>query len=235
MPNDPLGEAWTPILSGIVGSHAYGLNHADSDVDRIQIAVAPTEAFLGLRTPVERTLSRQFHNPDIAVHEVGKALRLLLKCNPTITELLWLDSHEVCTEWGADLVDARPWLLTADRVRGAYLGYASQQFQRLLNKGRFPDVPVHQNEKHARHLLRLVEQGTTLWRTGELVLRVDDPQRYFDFGRRVAADPTIARPVLAGAEDAFTRPTVLRQHVNETSAERWLRRIRRAYYTPGAV
>jgi len=231
-----MSEQWTPILAGVVGSHAYGLNRPGSDVDRIRISAAPTNAFLGLHTPTERSLSRQFRAPDIAEHEAGKALRLLLSCNPTVTEILWLPKFEVCTDLGRDLVDMRRLLLSADRVRGAYLGYATQQFQRLANKSRFPDVPIHQVEKHARHLLRLVEQGTHLWTTGELVLRVTDPDRFFDFGRRVAEDPDVAAPVLARAELTFsTVRTMLPDRPAEDVAERWLRRVRHAHDVPGAA
>lgn len=154
---------WTTLLGGIVGSHAYGLNTPTSDVDRLQFAAAPTVAFHGLRLPVDKAATREHKSPDITVHEAGKAVSLLLKSNPTVSEVLWLGSYEILTPLGQELIDLRDRLLCAPRVRNAYLGYANQQFQRLINKGRFPDVPINRIAKHGRHLLRLVEQGTQLW------------------------------------------------------------------------
>ncbi|MFD7300744.1 DNA polymerase beta superfamily protein, partial [Streptomyces pharetrae] len=36
------------LLSGVVGSTAYGLAHEDSDVDRLGVFAAPTESLHGL-------------------------------------------------------------------------------------------------------------------------------------------------------------------------------------------
>jgi hypothetical protein len=222
---------WTTLIAGIVGSHAYGLNGPDSDVDRLQFAAAPTEAFHGLHLPVGKAATREHKSPDITIHEAGKAVSLLLKSNPTVSEALWLDSYETITPIGRELVDLRERLLCAPLARNAYLGYATQQFQRLVNKGRFPDVPVSRIEKHARHLLRLVEQGTHLWTTGKIVVRVDAPERFFDFGRRVADDPNIAGPVMFRAEHTFaTCSTPLPEHPDVEAAEAWLQRVRAEHY-----
>ena len=42
------------LLSGIVGSTAYGLDTKDSDVDRLGVFAAPTEKLLGLH-PVQQS------------------------------------------------------------------------------------------------------------------------------------------------------------------------------------
>lgn len=224
---------WTPIIGGVVGSHAYGLNRPGSDVDRLSFAAAPTVEFHGLHAPVGKAATKTRSNPDVTVHEAGKAVALLLSANPTVSELLWLDSYEVCTELGSVLVSMRLGLLCAKQVRDAYLGYASQQFQRLVNKGRFPDVPVDRIRKHARHLLRLVEQGTELYVTGRLTVRVMDAQRYFDFADRVAVDPMVAAPVMARAELTFDGSrTPLSLRPDEDAAESWLCRVRHAHYLP---
>jgi len=72
------------ILSGIVGSTAYGLAGPDSDVDRIGIFAAPTVAFHGLVMPAESHVTSK---PDRTMHEVRKWCRLALGCNPTVMEL----------------------------------------------------------------------------------------------------------------------------------------------------
>src|SRR5262249_32640185 len=115
--------------------------------------------------------------------------------------------------------------LCAPRVRDAYLGYAEQQLVRLSNKGSDRRTP-----KHARHLLRLLHQGEALYATGELTVRLPDPQRYHDFGNAVAADPSLARKALDEARQRFsTIETALPEHPDEARVEAWLLRVRDAH------
>jgi len=78
------------ILEGIVGSTAYGLATPESDIDKLGIYIQPTEDFYGLKLWTEKDFSIVTTNPDRTLHELGKFCRLALKCNPTITELLWI-------------------------------------------------------------------------------------------------------------------------------------------------
>ncbi|MER7164724.1 nucleotidyltransferase domain-containing protein [Micromonospora sp. NPDC000207] len=223
------------LLTGIVGSTAYGLAGPGSDVDRLGVYAAPTVAFHGLDPPTGRTASIVHHDPDVTYHEAAKAATLLLAGNPTVTELLWLpdDLYEVRTDLGADLIAIRTAFLCATRVRDAYLGYATAQFKRLLDTGRFASKMRNRQAKHGRHLLRLLDQGLALYATGHLPIRLDDPQRYVDFGTAVATNPEIARPVLADAQarfDSVTSPLPIRP--DRATVEAWLLRVRRAYLDP---
>jgi uncharacterized protein len=221
------------LLSGIVGSTAYGLAGPQSDVDRLGVFAVPTVELHGLSKPSESIVE---HEPDVTLHEAAKFCRLALSCNPTAMELLWLPEnlYEVRTPLGDELIGIRQSFLSAPRVRDAFLGYAEQQFARLTNKeaprdgGRWAD---RRTAKHARHLLRLINQGLRLYETGVLTIRLPDPQRYLDFGEQVAADPEAARPVLEDARVRFaTAATVLPETPDDQPAERWLRRVRAFYY-----
>jgi uncharacterized protein len=75
------------LLSGIVGSTAYGLARPGSDVDRLGLFAVPTEQLHGLRRPPE---SHVTHEPDSTLHEAAKWARLALRSNPTVLELAWL-------------------------------------------------------------------------------------------------------------------------------------------------
>lgn len=236
------------LLSGIVGSTAYGLAHAGSDVDRLGLFAVPTEKLHGLHRPRESYVSTA---PDRTLHEAAKWCRLALGGNPTVMELVWLpdELYEVRTPLGDELIGIRSTLLSAHRVRAAYLGYATQQFRRLRNKApqdedrqdRPPqDAPPQDKHarvaKHARHLKRLCHQGLELYTTGRLTLRVEDPREYRDFGERVAADPDAALPLLRYYEAAFdTSATVLPDQPDESAAEAWLRRVRERFWTAGAA
>ncbi|MFF5183419.1 DNA polymerase beta superfamily protein [Streptomyces sp. NPDC000345] len=220
------------LLSGIVGSTAYGLAREGSDVDRLGLFAAPTEELHGLHTPKESHVSTA---PDRTLHEAAKWCRLALGGNPTVMELVWLpdELYEVRTPLGDDLIGIRTTLPSARRVRDAYLGYATQQFRKLQNRGEHtPEAQTGKRiAKHARHLKRLCTQGYELYATGQLTIRVDDPESYHRFGEQVAADPEAALPLLRDFEEKFTETrSVLPEQPDETAAEAWLRRVRRHFY-----
>lgn len=225
----------TTILRGIVGSTAYGLNHAGSDVDRLGMYVAPTIDFHGLHVPTRKAGTRVTKIPgDCTEHEVGKYLNLLLACNPTVTELLWLpdDLYEVVTPEGLSLIYLRDRFLCAQGVRNAYLGYATQQFRKLKDRGgTFSSDTIHRTEKHARHLKRLCWQGFTLYSEGWLPIRVEGPEAYHEFGRRVSEDPDAASEVIEQYEELFnTTESVLPDIGDEALADNWLRVTRARHY-----
>ncbi|MFD9392465.1 DNA polymerase beta superfamily protein [Streptomyces sp. NPDC060000] len=220
------------LLSGIVGSTAYGLAREGSDVDRLGMFAAPTEELHGLHRPKESHVSTA---PDRTLHEAAKWCRLALGGNPTVMELVWLPTelYEVRTPLGDELIELRETLLSARRVRDAYLGYATQQFRRLQNRndGTFSSDTRNRTAKHARHLKRLCTQGYELYSTGRLTIRVEDPESYHRFGEQVAADPEAALPLLRGFEEAFAETrSVLPEEPDETAADAWLRRVRRQFY-----
>jgi predicted nucleotidyltransferase len=173
------------ILCGVVGSTAYGLARPGSDVDRLGVFVAPTLEIAGLHwtgARETRTNSGPGHD-DFTEHEVGKFLRLALKCNPTITELLWLPEYEVTSAWGRCLTSLRESVLSRRLVHDAYLGYATAQVKRLSERGdgTFSSDTRKRTAKHARHTLRLARQGRELLETGRLTVRVSNPEEYWAF------------------------------------------------------
>ncbi|SEQ15149.1 hypothetical protein SAMN04487983_1003188 [Streptomyces sp. yr375] len=221
------------LLSGIVGSTAYGLAHEGSDVDRLGMFATPTEDLHGLSRPQESHVSTA---PDRTLHEAAKWCRLALGGNPTVMELVWLpdELYEVRTPLGDELIALRTTLLSAGRVRDAYLGYATQQFRKLQNRSEGDRAGDTRNRtaKHARHLKRLCTQGYELYATGQLTIRVEDPESYHRFGRQVAADPEAALPLLRGFGDAFAETrSALPEQPDEAAADAWLRRVRRQFYT----
>lgn len=169
------------LLSGVVGSTAYGLAGPGSDIDRLGMFATPTTELLGLRTPPE---SHVMVKPDVTFHEAGKAARLVLAGNPTASELLWLpdDLYETRTALGEEMIALRSAFLSAKKVHDAYLGYATQQFRKLIARGDEAGSHVGRGRtaKHARHLMRLVDQGLELYASGMLTIRLAEPGRYLD-------------------------------------------------------
>lgn len=229
-------STWTPLLAAVVGSTAYGLATATSDVDTLMLAAAPTERFLGVHPPGERDLTHVSTDPDITVHEAGKFVRLCLSANPSVTELLWMprDSYTMRSLLGDQLIDRRSCFLSRRRVLNAYFGYAWEQFERLSRKGAFANVPANRIEKHARHIMRLVIQGEQLYTTGQMTVRVENPQRLHEFGAVVASDQETgiehARQFIEASRarlDEVTSP--LPEEPDVRSIEDWLQAVRFAH------
>lgn len=219
----------TLLLTGIVGSTAYGLARAGSDVDKIGIFATPPRELLGLAPPADSYVS---NSPDIALHEALKFCRLALKCNPTATELLWLEPHgyETITRHGRNLIDIRTAFLSQNYVRNAYLGYATSQFHKLMLRGDGtfgPDL-AKRTAKHARHMYRLLKQGLELWTDGHLTIRLDNPDEVHEFGERVAnGDLHYADQLLRHFEILLDcRSTVLPDAPDRKAVESWLLEVR---------
>ncbi|MFE4513303.1 DNA polymerase beta superfamily protein [Kitasatospora sp. NPDC056783] len=225
------GIPGTVLLSGVVGSTAYGFAHAGSDVDRLGLFAVPTEELHGLDRPAESHVTTE---PDVTLHEAAKWCRLALNCNPTASELVWLpdDLYEVRTPLGDELVGLRSSFLSAPAVRKAYLGYAEQQFRKLLTRDTADATTRRRAAKHARHLVRLVEQAVRLHETGRNPIRLPDPERVRDLGERLADRPALAESLLADAADRLARPGALPAAPDRRAAEDWVRRVRAAHYTP---
>ena len=232
MSEDAFGRVpGTVLLSGIVGSTAYGLAGPSSDVDRLGMFGSPTLRLLGLDAPRESLVTK---DPDVTLHEAGKALRLFLSGNPTAMELLWLpdELYEVRTPLGDEAIALRSAFLSAKRTKDAYFGYATQQFRKLQlrDEGSAGSAPGR-IAKHARHLMRLVDQGYELYTTGRVRIRLADPERYREFGERVEADPAAAVGFMAGAEERFASArTVLPAEPSYAAAEAWLLKVRRRFW-----
>ena len=223
------------LLSGIVGSRAYGLATEDSDTDRLGIFAYPTRKILGIHLPQQSVVRT---DPDVTFHEAAKFISLALKCNPTITELLWLpdELYETRTPLGDKLISIRQSLLSAPLVRNAYLGYATQQFRRLENRSEqgdhsFSADTKKRTAKHARHLLRLLVQGIDLYLDGEFSVRLDHPEMYHRFGDRVAeGDIELAKNEISGAERWMNDGSALPDKPDYARAEQWLLDVRREFW-----
>lgn len=163
------------LLKGTVGSTAYGLNGPNSDIDSLGMFIYPIETYLGLKDYQESIVTK---DPDTTMHEARKYCRLALKCNPTVTELMWLTSYTSLSREGLDLIDLREDFLSEKYVREAYLGYAKSQLTRLQDRDH------KRATKHAMHMARLVNQGAELYTTGKVTIKVGDPQWYIDFKSR---------------------------------------------------
>ena len=168
------------ILEAVVGSKAYGLDTPESDEDIMGIFVEPTNKILGLE-PIKETIVH--HDPDRSYHEVGKFMRLAIKANPTILELLFLPKYRILTKEGQLLIEHRKAFLS-NAIFNSYGGYAISQAYKLNRRGNsFSSKTKNRYPKHARHCFRLLDQGRQLLETGTLNVRVRSRERLFEIGQ----------------------------------------------------
>jgi predicted nucleotidyltransferase len=213
------------LLKGVVGSRAFGLANENSDYDYQGIFVAPTEEFLSVFPSVQD--SYNYKNPDTTYHEVGKFCKLALGCNPTVLDLLWLDSYNVRTQLGTELINLRNNFLSAPRVRGAYFGYANDQYDKLLKDSR-----REKRAKNARHFLRLLEHGTNLYLHGTYSVKVKDPEEIIELGYRIAdGEIQLAKHNLSIAEiEMSIERSPLPAKPNLEPINEWLLKVRHEFY-----
>ncbi|SMD22343.1 nucleotidyltransferase domain-containing protein [Lentzea albidocapillata] len=148
------------ILEAVIGSHAYGLASAESDVDRRGVFVAPTEAFWRLEKP---PTSVEGPDPEQLSWEVEHFCRLGLKSNPTVLETLVSPLVEISTPLGEELRDLLPAFLSRYAVR-AFTRATEMQLSRA---GR------NLKPKQLMHVVRLRLVGLNLLRTGRYDITAD--------------------------------------------------------------
>lgn len=180
------------ILEGITGSQAYGLDTEHSDTDIKGVYVLPTKDILSIGFNPEKT-TKDHVNPDWVYHEVGKFMKLVISGNPTVTELLYLDSYTVLTPIGEMLTASRDLFLSTKAVMNAYRGYAFSQAKRLNNRTEqgldgYDSALKNRFAKHTRHCFRLLMQARQLLETGTLDVTVTPTQRdyLFEMGEKTA-------------------------------------------------
>lgn len=209
------------LLKGVVGSTAYGLNHAGSDLDYRGIYAVPTRLLLGIDSPdLEKAV--EYKNPDTAFYEAKHFCKLAMKSNPSILELLWLDSYNVRTKAGDELIKIRDAFPTARGIKGSYLNYAESQYGKLLK-----DERIEKRAKNARHYLRLLQQGAELYKTGTLKVKLVNANDIKFYGQLIAeGNLEVAKKALEVAHKKFSAVSALPDNPNKEAINEWLLGVR---------
>lgn len=208
------------LLQAITGSHAYGLNHAQSDTDRMGLFVAPTLEVAGLdwNQHKETWTDAGPTGDDTTYHEIGKYLRLVLKGNPTLIELLFMNEYEILDDMGDELLGNVDSLVAESNVRPSYYGYAKAQLREYQNR-------PNPKDKMPRHCLRIARQAVELLTTGSTNVMVKDPEEYFALTEKPKDE--IVRILEPEVERIRTCKTVLRPEPSRDLARDMLWEFRR--------
>lgn len=224
-------SVWTkaPELRGhlcylaLAGSHSYGTSTPTSDVDLRGIAFAPVETMFGLQSYEQTILSE----PDLVVYSLNKYVRLAVKGNPNIVEMLYVKPEHVvyATAPGEEMRASRE-LFLSKQLYHSYGGYAIHNLRKLANAGHRYDA------KDAHHLIRLLQMGRELLETGELYVARPNVEELMAIKR----GEWRVDELLAYAEDLFAQMTTayagsqLPEAVDEVAVQQLAIRLNREFY-----
>jgi predicted nucleotidyltransferase len=127
----------------IRGSHLYGLNTPDSDVDTSGVFISTKEQLLGC-FGYKPQVSDTRH--DTTWFEVGELVRLLLKSNPTVLESLFIPEDKILVKPSpllADLFANKNEFITK-QCFNPFIGYAIDQIKKARGLNKKITNPVYE-------------------------------------------------------------------------------------------
>lgn len=127
------------IFECLAGSHAYGTNTPESDVDIRGIFCLPEESFLGINSPPHQVGDKK---NDIVFYELKKFVDLASGCNPNIIELLHMpdDCIRRKTSVMNKLIENRN-LFISQKAIHTFSGYAYAQIKKCCGQNKWINNP----------------------------------------------------------------------------------------------
>ncbi len=215
------------IFRCVIGSRAYGLDHEESDTDRRGVYLPPAGMHWSLGGVPE-----QLENDETqeCYWEIEKFLKLALKANPNVLEVLYSPMVEKETPLAREILDQKSIFLSR-LVYQTYNGYVLSQFKKLgqdlRNRGTI-------KWKHAMHLIRLLLSGITVLREGFVPVAVSEHrERLLEIrdGKTPWDHVDAWRLSLHEEFDAAYEKTELPQHPDYEKANALLVKARRSMVT----
>ena len=144
--NEHLGD--NILLLALGGSHAYGLNTPESDLDIRGIAFNSKTDLLGL-THFDQVVEP---NTDTTIYSLNKMFGLLMECNPNIIEILGLrdEDYLYISPEGQELLDNKD-IFLSKKAEHTFSGYAYAQLKRLQNATARDSLSEADREQHILH------------------------------------------------------------------------------------
>jgi predicted nucleotidyltransferase len=123
------------------GSHCYGTNRPDSDLDLRGICIPPKQYYLGILNSFEQSISN--HPVDITVFAINKFTKLAMDANPNALEIIFTnpEDHIFVSPVGESLLGIRDSFLSK-KARFTLAGYARSQLKRIHTHRRWLLNPI---------------------------------------------------------------------------------------------
>ena len=120
------------LVKHLAGSHAYGTNTPESDVDYRGIFYTPiADIYSPFKIKGEQNDSNE---EDTKFYELRKYINLYVKCNPNIVETLWVENSDITFKTNVyDMLRSEREALLCSKVAFTYTGYAHNQKSRMSN------------------------------------------------------------------------------------------------------
>lgn len=145
------------ILLGLGGSHAYGTNNENSDVDVRGCALNSKNEIL-LRHDFEQVVDT---TTDTTIYSFNKLINLLVNCNPNVIEILGLkpEHYLFINKIGEELLKNKSMFLSK-KATHSFGGYANAQLRRLDNKS----ARLAGMEEREKHVLNSINNASYTFR-----------------------------------------------------------------------
>ncbi len=188
------------ILIGYRGSIAHGIYVPNSDPysiddkDVMSIVIPPISCYFGLDTWGSRgTKEIKQEEWDIVTYELQKYMALVIKSNPNVLSLLWLEENDyiLVTDLGRMLIDNRDLFVTKQAYH-SFVGYAHGQAHRMthmafegyMGEKRKQLVQKYSYDtKNGAHLIRLLRMGIEYLTEGRLHVKRQDATQLLEIKR----------------------------------------------------
>ena len=179
------------IIIGYRGSIAHGMyvpqNDPDSidDKDIMAITIPDITHYYGLNNYGSRGTKEIVRDEwDIVVYELRKYISLLVKSNPNVLSLLWMEETDyiTVTDEGRLLMDNRD-MFVSKQAYHSFVGYAHGQAHRMTHmafegymgeKRKRLVKKFGYDTKNAAHLIRLLRMGIEYLTEGKLYVKRKD-------------------------------------------------------------
>ena len=208
----------------IRGSHLYGLNNEDSDVDTGGVYVCTRNELFGCYGYMPQVSDSRHDNTWV---EIGELVRLLLKSNPTVMESLFVPEDKIIGQVHPlmqMLIDNREQFISQQCFK-PFFGYAKSQIEKARGLNRKIMNPIMERLTPYDFIYTFKGQGSTKF-SGWLSNRglyqefcglVNVPNMheifgvYYDFGAHISAhkDWTLNLPFLTYACDYFRDKVIM--------------------------
>ncbi len=191
--NDKFDIEKHTILLGYRGSISHGTyipseREGIDDKDVLGILIPPEKYIFGL-SKFEQ-IEEQEEEWDTVVYEIRKIFKLLLKANPNVLCLLWLEDNDYIkiTELGQRIIDNRD-IFVSKQAYHTFSGYAystlskieKNTFKGYMGEKRKKLVErVGYDSKNASHLIRLLRMGHEFLTEGRLYVKRKDAPELID-------------------------------------------------------
>lgn len=139
------------ILLTLGGSHAYGTNNENSDIDIRGVTLEKSSDLIGF-TEFKQVVET---NTDTTIYAFNRIVELLLNSNPNTVEILGCkpEHYIFLTDIGQQMLDNKKMFLSQKCV-GSFVGYANAQLNRLINKLSRGSVEQIEREEQILHSIQ---------------------------------------------------------------------------------